>query len=95
MKLLLRHPVWSGLCFEAFLVTLFGFFPVGSCNAPAIGVAVLFLHYPAFLFVGHVLGIGFSLTQYMISAGLMTLVWICGVLGIRRIVRPKEREAAK
>jgi hypothetical protein len=85
MKWILRHPVWSGVGFEAVLATLFLFFPVGPCNAPTVGVAVVILHYPAGIFVERVLGIDFSGAQLLLSAALMIPVWICVLLCVRRI----------
>ena len=60
MKLFFRYPVLSGLLFEALLILLFCLFPVGSCNAPFLGIVAVYLHFPALLFVEGVLVIGFS-----------------------------------
>ena len=95
MKLLLRHPVLSGLGFEALLVVLFLFFPVGSCNAPAIGVAVVVLHYPAGIFVERVLGIGFSAKQAALTAALMAPIWICLLLAVRHFLPARDREVER
>ena len=52
---LLAHPILCGLGVEASLIGTFLLFPVGSCNAPLPGIAVLYLHQPGFLFSEHVL----------------------------------------
>ena len=76
MKFLFRYPVLSGLLLEALLILLFCLFPAGACNAPFLGIVVVYLHFPALLFVEGVLGIGFSAKQLLLSAGLMVPVWI-------------------
>ena len=94
MNLLLRHPALAGLGFEALLVALFTCFPVGSCNTPPIGVAVCILHYPALIFVERVLGIGWSPTQFLLTAILMTPVWICLLMLARRLLQKRRRESS-
>jgi hypothetical protein len=86
MRLALKHPLWSALAFEALLVLLFWIFPAGACNSPVVGRAVTFFHYPSLLFVEHVLGIGFSGTQALLSAVLMIPVWIGTLILLRSIL---------
>jgi hypothetical protein len=100
MKLILRHPVWSGLAFEGLLIVLFMLFPAGACNSPIVGVFVLYAHYPALLFAERVLDIGFSAKQAMLSAAMMIPVWMLlfsilrwlftGVLGAARLEKANE-----
>lgn len=85
MRLVLRHPVWSGLALEGALIVLFMLFPCGSCNWTAAGGLVVYAHYPALLFVEDVLGIGFSGTQALLSAGLMIPVWVGLLFALRWI----------
>ena len=90
-KLVLRHPVWSGLAFESLLAVLFCFFPVGPSNFSFVGIAVVYLHYPAVIFVERVLGIGFSARQALASAVLMAMVWIGALFLLRQVFRPTLR----
>jgi hypothetical protein len=85
MRIFLKHPLWSGLAFEGLLVLLFCLFPAGACNSPPVGVAVIFLHYPAVFFVERALGIGFSGTQAVLSAALMIPVWIGAFFLLRSV----------
>jgi hypothetical protein len=94
MNFLLRHPALSGLGFEALLVALFMCFPVGPCNAPPIGVAVFILHYPAIISVECVLGIGWSPTQFLLTAILMTPVWICLLMLAQSLLQRRRRESS-
>ena len=82
----MRHPMWSGIGFETLLVGLFMCFPVGPCNQPAVGVAIVFLHYPAGIFVERVLGIEYSITQLQLIAALMVPVWILLIFLLGRFV---------
>jgi hypothetical protein len=83
LKFLVRHPIWTGLAIEAVMVFLFWIFPAGACNWPLVGGAVIYIHYPALLFVEKVLGVPYSAMQFFASVGLMTLLWI-GLLFVMR-----------
>lgn len=85
MKFIFRHPIWSGFGIEMLLVFLFWLFPAGAGNSPVVGVAVVYAHYPALLFVERVLGIQYSARQAFLSAFLMMLFWIGALLLLRRL----------
>lgn len=87
LKFVLRHPVWTGLAIEAVIIFLFWLFPAGAGNSPLIGVAVIYAHYPALLFVERVLGVPYSEVQFFASVGLMALLWIGLIFVIRCLLR--------
>lgn len=92
---LLAHPILCGLGIEALLIATFVLFPVGSCNAPLPGVAVLYLHRPGFLFSEHVLRFT-SDTQHLFVAPLvMTAVWITAFAVAGYIGRARAKHRSK
>jgi hypothetical protein len=88
VRVLLRHPILTGVSFECVLVLLFGFFPEGPCNQPLVGVAVMYLHYPAFFVTDVVLGLDVpDLWSLALAAVLMVPVWIVLISGLSRLLR--------
>ena len=94
MSYLLQHPVKNGISFEFLLVAAFLFFSVGPCKAPAVGVAVVYLHYPAGIFVERVLGISYSGMQLLLSSFLMVPVWILLLFFSRSVVNFRQRDSS-
>jgi hypothetical protein len=92
LKFVVRHPIWTGLAIEAVMVFLFWLFPAGAGNSPLIGVAVIYAHYPALLFVERVLGVPYSAVQFFASVGLMALLWIGLFFVMRRFLAPCLRQ---
>lgn len=88
MKLILRHPVWSALVFEAFLVLLFMLAPFGPCTPNVVGFIVLCFHFPAAYVVERVLGMGEL--GAALTAVLMVPVWIGLLVGLRRALRFRQ-----
>ena len=87
---LLKHPILSGLGFEAALIATFLVFPVGPCNAPAPGIAVLALHTPGFLLSSLVLGATSDKQSLIIAPIVMTAVWISSLYLLRRVFNPED-----
>lgn len=83
LKFFVVHPVLGGLSIESVLVLLFWIFPAGSCNTPVVGVAIIYAHYPALLFLERILGVPYSSVQFFASVGLMTVLWV-GMLFLTR-----------
>ena len=91
---LFAHPILCGLGVEAVLVGTFFWFPVGSCNAPLPGVAVLYLHYPAFLFSERVLRFTSDVQHLVVAPIVMAAVWasIFAVAGYVIRARTRHRD---
>ena len=92
---LFAHPVLCGLGVEAVLVGTFLLFPVGSCNAPLPGVAVLYLHYPGFLFSEHVLRFTSDRQHLVVAPIVMAAVWVTIFAAAGYIIRARARHRGR
>jgi len=73
---LIPNLIVTGVAIEALFAGLFILFPVGPCSAPIIGIGIVYLHYPALMFAGHVLGITAYGRQLVLAPLLMVPVWV-------------------
>ena len=88
---LLGHPILCGLGAEAVLVGTFFLFPVGSCNAPLPGIAVIYLHYPGFLFSEHIFGFTSDRQHLLVAPLVMAVVWVSIFMAVSYFFRARQR----
>ena len=88
---LLAHPILCGLGVEASLIGTFLLFPVGSCNAPLPGIAVLYLHQPGFLFSEYVLRFTSDRQHLVVAPIVMAAVWVSIFAVAGYIIRARAR----
>ena len=85
----LSHPILSAVGIESLLSGLFVVFHVGPCTAPVIGIAILYLHYPALLLAGRIA----QLTGWWdlaMTPLLMLPIWIALLYLLRFALRPRH-----
>jgi hypothetical protein len=87
---LLKHPILAALGFEAALIAIFMLFPVGACNAPAPGVAVLALHAPGLLLSSIVFGPGSNGLHLVVAPIVMSAFWISALYLVRNFIRTRN-----
>src|SRR5215510_9588913 len=83
----LAPSILAGVAFETLLACLYFLFPVGACDGSWIGIAVLYLHAPAFLFTRDVLHVSSYAGQ---ASVIMTGIWVAVFCGLSHLLLHKK-----